>query len=142
MKISNSYDTPQPFGQATATSANAGESFQSVLSKARTNASSAPATESPSTAPKDSSAKAKGPTALQELLDYMKKTPEQRMREAILKKMGLTEESLKTMPPEKRAAVEETIAAKIKELMQEPKEAEKAQAQTGKGAAQLGLATR
>lgn len=55
--------------------------------------------------------------AREEFLTYMKKTPMQRMREAILKEMGLTEEDLKAMEPEKRAAAEAAIAEKIKERM-------------------------
>ena len=57
-------------------------------------------------------------TPLEYLTDYMKKSPEQHMRDAILKKMGLTEEDLNAMPPEKRAGIEHEIADKIKELLQ------------------------
>jgi len=56
-------------------------------------------------------------TPLEYLEDYLRKPPEQHMREAILKEMGLTEEDLDAMPPEQRAAIEQTITAKIKELL-------------------------
>jgi len=75
-------------------------------------------TESPVTE-KSSASAAK--TAHQELAtyleDYVRKGPIRLMREAILKKMGLTEESLRALPPEKRAAVEKEIAEKIKEYL-------------------------
>ena len=61
-------------------------------------------------------------TAAQELEEYLKKTPAQHMRDAILKEMGLTEDDLAAMPPEKRQAVEDTIAAKIKEKLLEHNE--------------------
>ena len=41
------------------------------------------------------------------------------MRDAILKEMGLTEDDLAAMPPEKRKVIEDTIAAKIKEKLLE-----------------------
>lgn len=45
--------------------------------------------------------------------DYAKKTPAERMRDAILGSMGLTEEQLKAMSPKEREAIE----AKIREIM-------------------------
>lgn len=47
--------------------------------------------------------------------DYVKMTPAQRMREALLQKLGLTEDELAAMPPEERAAVE----VKLRELVQQ-----------------------
>jgi hypothetical protein len=41
------------------------------------------------------------------------------MRDAILKSMGLSEDDLKTMSPEKRKAVEETIRQKIRDAAEE-----------------------
>lgn len=55
--------------------------------------------------------------ARQDLADYMSKSPAEHMREAILKEMGLTEDDLKAMPPEKRAAVEADIDRRIKERL-------------------------
>ncbi len=56
-------------------------------------------------------------TAAEELDEFLRMTPAERMRAAILREMGLTEEDLDAMPPEKRAAAEETIARKIKEIL-------------------------
>ena len=52
-----------------------------------------------------------------ELDDFLKKSPAEHMRDAILASMGLSEESLAAMPPEQRAAVEEEIGCKIRERM-------------------------
>ena len=60
-----------------------------------------------------------GKTAAQELEEYLKKSPAEHMRDAILKEMGLTEDDLAAMPPEQRKAVEDTIATKIKEKLLE-----------------------
>lgn len=57
-------------------------------------------------------------TAAQELDDYVKMTPEQRMRADLLKKLGMTEEELAAMSPEERQAAEAKIAEMAKELMQ------------------------
>ena len=56
-------------------------------------------------------------TAGEELAEYERKSVAQHLRDAILKEMGLTEEDLDAMPPEKRAAVEDAIAEKIKERL-------------------------
>ncbi|MBS1229783.1 MAG: hypothetical protein H6R17_3060 [Proteobacteria bacterium] len=56
-------------------------------------------------------------TAGEELVEYQNKSVGQHLREAILEEMGLTEGDLDAMPPEQRAAVEETIAEKIKERL-------------------------
>lgn len=57
------------------------------------------------------------PDAKKEFMDFMSKTPAERMRIQILHSMGLTEESLKALPPEKQAAIEKEIADIIKEKM-------------------------
>ncbi|MFA7243262.1 MAG: hypothetical protein WC091_24405 [Sulfuricellaceae bacterium] len=57
-------------------------------------------------------------TPLEFLEDYLRKSPEQHMRDAILREMGLTEEDLAALPPEERAAIEQTITEKVKELLQ------------------------
>lgn len=54
-------------------------------------------------------------SAVQDFLSYANETPAQRMRDAILKSMGLTEDDLKKMTPDQRKAVEETIEKKIKD---------------------------
>jgi len=58
-------------------------------------------------------------SAVSDFLDYAKETPAQRMRDAILKSMGLSEDDLKSMSPEKRKAVEDAIAQKIKDAAEE-----------------------
>ena len=61
-------------------------------------------------------------TAAQELDEYVKMTPEQRMRADLLKKLGLTEEELAAMSPEERQAAESKIAEMTKELLQHTSE--------------------
>ena len=46
--------------------------------------------------------------------DYMSKSPEQRMHDSILKEMGLTEDDVKAMPPEKQQAIAKEIAQRVK----------------------------
>ena len=58
-------------------------------------------------------------TAISDFLNYAKETPAQRMREAILKSMHLTEDDLKNMSPDQRKAVEDQIAQKIKDAAEE-----------------------
>jgi hypothetical protein len=57
--------------------------------------------------------------AVSDFLAYANETPAQRMRDAILKSMGLTEDDLKRMSPEQRKAVEDTIREKIKNAAEE-----------------------
>lgn len=65
------------------------------------------------------SAKVKGQSAEDEFLSYMEKTPAERMREAILGSMGMTEEQLAGMEAAERDKIEqkirETIRAKVEE---------------------------
>ena len=58
-------------------------------------------------------------SAVSDFLNYANETPAQRMRDAILKSMGLSENDLKSMSPEKRKAVEDAIAQKIKDAAEE-----------------------
>ena len=60
--------------------------------------------------------------AVNALQDYMSKPLAQHMREAILKEMGLTEEDVKAMPPEKQQTVEAEISRRIRERMLGQKE--------------------
>jgi len=57
-------------------------------------------------------------SATAEFKDYMSKTPEQRMRDAILQEMGLTQEEIDQMPPEKQQAIGEEIAQRVREKAQ------------------------
>ena len=58
-----------------------------------------------------------GPSAADQFLDYMKKTPEERLRDKILKALGVTEEDIKSMTPDERVALEEKIKEIVKETM-------------------------
>ena len=61
-------------------------------------------------------------TAKDDFLDYAKLTPAQKMRAAMLGKMGLTEEQLKAMDPKERQKIEEQLKAQIKaEIENDPK---------------------
>lgn len=67
-------------------------------------------------------------SAVQEFREYMSKPVAVRVRDEILKSMGLTEEKLQSMSPERREAVETEIAQRMKEkseLQQVAKEQEK-----------------
>ena len=64
-----------------------------------------------------SPSKSTGSSALDEFKDYMSKTPEQRLRDSILKEMGLTEDDIKAMPPEKQLAIGKEIAERLQDKM-------------------------
>ncbi|MDH1262038.1 hypothetical protein [Pseudomonas sp. GD03944] len=53
--------------------------------------------------------------ALDEFKKYMEMTPAEKMRDSVLKELGLTEDELKSLPPEQQAAIEEKIVQRIKE---------------------------
>lgn len=63
-------------------------------------------------------------TPRDEFLDYMKKSPGERMIEDILRSMGLTKEDLANMSPEARAKVEALIKEKVEAAMQQATEKE------------------
>lgn len=54
-------------------------------------------------------------TATDAFKEYMSKTPEQRLRDSILEEMGLTEDDLKTMSPEKQLAIGKEIAERMQD---------------------------
>ena len=54
-------------------------------------------------------------SATDEFKDYMSKSPAQRIREQLLKEMGLTEDDVKAMPPEKQQAITDQITALIQQ---------------------------
>jgi len=62
------------------------------------------------------------PTAQDEFLDYMKKSPAERMREMILGELGVTEEELRNMDSQERAKIEENIRETILEKVKESAE--------------------
>ena len=49
--------------------------------------------------------------------DYMSKSPEQRLRDSILQSMGITEDDIKAMPPEKQLAIGKEIAERLQDKM-------------------------
>ncbi|HTI66584.1 MAG TPA: hypothetical protein VL460_03435 [Caulobacteraceae bacterium] len=95
----------------------AADSFLQALNGASSTdgASLPPTTTDASAAARDSGAG----TAVSDFLNYANETPAQRMRDAILKSMGLSEDDLKAMSPEQRQAVENTIRERIKDAAEE-----------------------
>jgi hypothetical protein len=140
MKVDTSLIASSTSGLASTSRNNTSSSFQSSLEKALADLTSNADTQTTGTtkvlshADKVKAAQAADEAAIAEFHAYMSKTPEQRMREAILKEMGLTEEDLKAMPPEKRKAVEAAITEKIRDRM-EAQLKEKADAIAAKRAA-------
>lgn len=63
--------------------------------------------------------KASKPSAAQELDDYMRKSPTERMVDMILKGMGLTREDLAAKPPQEQAAIMEKVNQILKEKLKE-----------------------
>ncbi|MHC8319162.1 hypothetical protein ACYZT4_00320 [Pseudomonas sp. GB2N2] len=74
--------------------------------------------------------------AMADFKDYMSKTPEQRLRDSILDEMGITEEDLKAMPPEKQLAISKEIAERLQDKMKLA-QADKADGSSEKGTAQV-----
>lgn len=72
-------------------------------------------------APKEAGPAADGMSAVptksakDEFLEYQKLTPAQKMRAAMLSKLGVTEEQLKAMSPEERQKIEDKLKDMIKE---------------------------
>lgn len=56
-----------------------------------------------------------GNAALEAFKAYMAMTPAEKMRDSILKEMGMTEEEIEALPPEQQKAVEEEIAQRMEE---------------------------
>ncbi|MFJ2323557.1 hypothetical protein [Pseudomonas sp. NPDC087817] len=57
------------------------------------------------------------PSATDEFKDYMSKSPEQRLRDNILRNLGITEEDIQNMPPEKQLAIGKEIAERMQDKM-------------------------
>jgi hypothetical protein len=91
----------QQVSEATRISDNVDEAF----AKTRVNLQSTDATSASAT------------SATDEFKDYMSKTPEQRLRDSILQSMGLTEDDIKAMPPEKQLAIGKEIAERLQDKM-------------------------
>jgi hypothetical protein len=88
-----------------------GGTFMDALNAAKKNAANTPA---PAVSkPVQSSDNA----AYLALVKYMKESPEEHLRDKIMKEMGVTDQSLAAMPPAQRSAIEDAIAKRIKEYM-------------------------
>ena len=86
--------------------------------------------------PTDAQGKLSGGTATDAFKDYMSKTPEQRLRDSILEELGLTEDDLKTMPPEKQLAIGKEIAERMQDKIKLA-QAEKENSSSEKGSSQV-----
>lgn len=73
----------------------------------------------PSGAASGTGGAAKAGDVYQELEDYVKMTPAQRMRADLLKKLGLTEEDLAAKSPEEQQAIQAKLTEMIQQQMQE-----------------------
>ncbi len=65
----------------------------------------------------DAAAQARREELRAQLQEYLDKSPAEHMRDAILKEMGMSEEDLAALPPEKREAIESDIARKMRERL-------------------------
>ena len=54
----------------------------------------------------------------------MAMTPAEKMRDSILKEIGMTEEEIEALPPEQQKAVEEEIAQRMEERAKMPAQSE------------------
>ncbi|HWW24447.1 MAG TPA: hypothetical protein VNZ85_00965 [Caulobacter sp.] len=88
----------------------------SASALARVNAATAPKAADPASDAGVSAAPAK--SAKDEFMGYAKLTPAQKMRAAMLARMGLTEEQVKAMSPEDRKKVEDQIKQQIKQQVE------------------------
>jgi len=117
MKVIALQDVLKPLPQSAAIRERSLTNFQATLDAATEGL----APGSGNTAPLLAAPGAKKPvsemSSAEYLADYLRKGPAQHMREAILKEMGLSEADVDAMPPGQRAAVENAIAEKIRELM-------------------------
>lgn len=92
----------------------AGSIIDSMQSFALPNKLQANKTSSAVAAPKQTEQ-----TAEEKFLDYAKKSPAEKIRDALLQSIGVTEDEMKNMTPEQRKEVEQKIADKIKETLQQ-----------------------
>lgn len=102
-------------GQTTAST----PSFQAELARARQDPGGASvASDRPARGAEAAHAPSVYERVLAEFRETIRKSPIERLREQILKEMGLTEEALASLPGEEREAVEAAIAQEIKERLQ------------------------
>lgn len=124
MKIDSDFSAGTALGSLNLTSAASDNDFAAALKQAVTNGSaSAKTTAAPPLSVaeqqrrRDEAARVAHAAVAKELRDYLDKTPAQHLREAVLKELGLSEESLQAMPPEQRQAKEAEINRRIRERM-------------------------
>jgi hypothetical protein len=80
-----------------------------------TGSSSAAATRSSGANKQVGKASIAEPSAEEKFLAFAKKTPAEKMRDALLSQLGLTEEKLQALPLEERQKVEKKITEMVKE---------------------------
>ena len=124
MKIDSDFSAGSALASLGADSAASGNDFAAALKQAVANGS---ASTKKTAAPvisdaerqrrRDEAARVAHAAVAKELRDYLDKTPAQHLREAVLKELGLSEESLQAMPPEQRQAKEAEINRRIRERM-------------------------
>lgn len=73
---------------------------------------------SDSTGGDSSTGKPTADSALAQFMAYMDMSPAEKMRDKILKEIGMSEEELENLPPEQRAAAEKEIAEKMQTLQE------------------------
>ena len=61
-------------------------------------------------------------SAREAFLDFAAKSPAEHLRDAILRELGVTEEKLQAMEPEQRAAMEDMIAERLKQKVEQEAE--------------------
>ncbi|WP_200384109.1 hypothetical protein [Rhodocyclus tenuis] len=116
MRVHATHESLPAAVPATTAGSTGSAGFQAALAAAQESQSSKTTAATPAQGETSVAASGKK-TALEQLEEYLRKTPAEHMREAILKQMGLTEADLAAMSPEQRTAVENTIAEKIREFM-------------------------
>jgi len=98
--------------KSAASEALSGGTFMDALNAAKKNAASTAAPAAPRQVQSSDN------SAYLALIKYMKESPEEHLRDKIMKDMGVTDQSLAAMTPAQRAATEDAIAKRIKEYMQ------------------------
>ncbi|HEY4344629.1 MAG TPA: hypothetical protein VGN05_09815, partial [Parvibaculum sp.] len=88
--------------------------------------------------PGTKAADTKADSVKEEFLAYAKMSPMERLRASILKQMGLTEDSLKSMPSEERLKVENAIKEKVKEALNSPQDGQSSTPSSGGKAGAVG----
>ena len=117
----------QQVSQASKISDNVDEAFAKTRVNLQATTASVPA---------DTQNKVGSGSATDEFKDYMSKTPEQRLRDSILKEMGLTEDQVNAMPPEQQLAIGKEIAERMQDKVKLA-QTEKDNGSSGKGSSQV-----